>query len=184
MQTMKKPIFTIILFILSLACFGQKFLQLEKMNSAKTRKYSPGTVITFQLQGGQWYTRELGDISFEQNQIVFEYGHAKVVDVTAFRTYDSQKWSRPLGNNLYTFAAAWTGFSLIAAAVDKEDTYSSGDIMVAASSIVTGLAIQKIFRQRTFDLKRNKNGQPRKWRLRVLDLNVKPSRNSPTNKHP
>lgn len=152
----------------------QKFLQLEKMNSPKTRKYPVGSEITFQLKGGQWYTRVIEDVSFDQNLILFAYGHAKVEDITAFRSFQSQKWSRPLGNQLYNFAIAWTGFSLIAAAVDKDDTYSKGDITVAATSVATGFVIQQIFKKRTFNLAKSSKGQPRKWRLRVLDLDVKP----------
>jgi hypothetical protein len=163
-------------------CSGQKYLQLEKLNSARTRKFSPGSEITIQLKGGQWYTRVIEDVSYEQDHIVFSYGHCKLADITSMKSFNSQKWSRPLGNQMYNFALAWTGFSLISSAVDKEDPYSKGDVIVALSSIATGFAIKKIFKQRTFHLARP-NGNPGNWRLRIIDLNVKKYQkppNSPT----
>lgn len=164
----------ILLFALVEITAGQKFLQLEKLNSPRARKYFPGDEITFQLKGGQWYTRVIEDISYERNLVIFANGHIELDSVVAFRSFKNQKWSRPIGNQLINFAIAWTGFALIAAAVDDEDTYSKGDAALAVTSAGLGFALKKLFKRRTFSLAKTPNGESRRWRLRVLDLEVKP----------
>ena len=67
--------------------------------------------------------------------------------------------------------------ALIAAAVDKGDSYSRGDAGVAVVSAGLGLALQKLFRKRTFRMAKNEKGESKKWRLRVLDLTVSKSKN-------
>jgi hypothetical protein len=169
------PLF--LLLALSETSFGQKFLQLERIHSPKTRKYYPGDEITFQEKDGQWYTRTIEDVSYDQHYVIFNNGHVSVDSITTFRTFDVQKWSRPIGNQLINFAIAWTGFALIAAAVDDEDSYSKGDAGVAVTSAGLGFAVRKLFRKRTFRMAKNANGESKKWRLRVLDLTVSKSKN-------
>ncbi|MFQ5446126.1 MAG: hypothetical protein ACE5FF_04270 [Saprospiraceae bacterium] len=164
------PLF--LLFAFSETSFGQKFLQLERIHSPKTRKYYPGDEITFQLVNGQWYTRVIEDVSYEQHYVIFAHGHVNVDSILAFRTFDVQKWSRPIGNQLINFAIAWTGFALIAAAVDDQDSYTKGDAGLAVASAGLGYALQKLFRKRTFKMTKNEEGENKKWRLRVLDLTV------------
>jgi hypothetical protein len=152
---------------------GQKFLQLEKVSSMRTQRYSPGDEITFQLIGGQWYTRIIEDLSHDQNLIIFANGHVKVEDIIALRSFKPRRWSKPIGNQLYNFAIAWTGFALISAAVDDDDSYTWGDASVAATSAGVGALLKSLFRKRTYHFDKNKKGEAKKWRLRVLDLNVK-----------
>jgi hypothetical protein len=163
-----------LLFIADTLC-GQKMLQLEKLHSAQTRKYFPGDEITFQLKGGQWYTRVIEDVSWEQNLVFFSQGHVKVEDITAFRSFNNRKWSRPVGNQLFNFAIAWTGFSLIADAFsnDPGDTYGKEDAIIAGTSVALGIGIKKLFKRRTFHFRKNKKGEDVRWRLRILDLRVK-----------
>lgn len=157
-------------------CQGQKFLQLERINSPKTRKYFAGDEITFQLNNRQWYTRVIEDVSYEQKLIIFANGHISVDSIVALRSFERRKWSRPLGNQFYNFAIAWTGFGLIADAVsnDPADDYTLDNTIVAASSVATGFLLKKLFRRRTFHFTNNKEGEAKRWRLRVLDLEVKP----------
>ena len=126
--------------------YGQKFLQLERTHSPKTRKYFPGDEITFQLNNGLWYTRVIDDVSYEQNLILFASGHVNVDSIMAFRSFDRRKWSRPIGNQLYNFAIAWTGFSLIADAVsnDSADDYTVGSAVVAGTSVATVFLLKKL----------------------------------------
>lgn len=155
---------------------GQKFLQLEKIHSPKTRKYFPGDEITFQLAGGQWYTRVIEDVSYEQKLVIFANGHVSVDSIVAFRSFNNRRWSRPVGNQLFNFAIAWTVFSIIDQAVSDEpfQDIPASTYVIPASSVATGLAIKKLFQKRTFRFTKNKEGEEKKWRLRVLDLNVKP----------
>lgn len=152
---------------------AQRFLQLEKVNSPKVRKYYPGNEITFQLSGDQWYTRIIEEVSYEEKTLLFANGHVHVDSILAFRTFEPRKWSRPVGNQLYNFAVAWTGFSLISAAVDDSDTYTRGDVAVAAASAATGFLLKQAFKKRTFRLKKHKDGSPKRWKLRAMDTTVK-----------
>lgn len=163
-------LFAFLLF--SQNALGQKFLQLERIHSPKTRKFFVGDEITFQM-GGQWYTRVIEDISYDQKLVIFPKGTAHVDSIMALRSFKPRSWSKPIGNQLYNFAIAWTGFALISAAVDDDDTYTRGDAAVAATSVGTGFLLQRFFRQRTFRMEKNSRGEAKKWRIRVLDLDVK-----------
>lgn len=174
-RNMRYTLTIILLLLLSDVSFGQKFLQLERVHSPKTKKYFPGDEITFQMVNGQWYTRVIDDISYEQKLVLFAQGAVHVDSIMALRSFKRKRVSKSLGNQLYNFAVAWTVFSLVASAVDDEDTYSRGDVAVAATSIGTGFLLQKLFRQRTFRMEKNSRGEAKKWRLRVLDLEVVPS---------
>ncbi|HFA51864.1 MAG TPA: hypothetical protein ENJ95_22840 [Bacteroidetes bacterium] len=169
---MRVTFFLIFSFLFIDAASCQKFLQLERVHSPKTRKYFPGHEITFQLTGGQWYTRVIEDISYEQNFVIFANGHVSLDSIIAFKTFNNQKWSRPIGNNLLNFAIAWTGFSLIADAAGQYD-YGRSDAVIAGTSAALGFALKLFFKKRIFKLNKNKDGHAKRWRLRVLDLNVK-----------
>ena len=156
--------------------FGQKFLQLEKVHSPKTRKYFPGDEITFQMVGGQWYTRVIEDISYEQDLVLFAKGHVAVDSMVAFRVFDNQKWSRPIGNQLINFAVVWSTYTLVDAALS--DDFSREITRPVAyvpplTSAGLGLLMKRLFKKRTFNLEKNKKGEAKRWRLRVLDLEVK-----------
>jgi len=172
-----KYLYTLFLTIFFFSfCHGQKFLQLEKTHSPKTKKYAPGSEITFQVVGGQWYERVLEDISYEQKLLIFPKGHMHVDSIIAFRTFDDQRWSRPIGNQMINFAAVWTIYSTIDAALSSNfvDEISRPFVYTTpAFSAGLGLLIKQIFKQRTYKMKKNKNGEPKKFRLRVIDLEVK-----------
>ena len=155
--------------------FAQKFLQLEKVHSPKTRKYYDGDEITFQLNNGQWYTRVIEDVNYDQKLVIFANGHIEVDSIVAFRSFKNARWSRPLGNQLFNFAIAWTLFSVIDQAVgdDPFQDIPRSAYIIPATSVATGFAIKQLFKKRTFRMTKNKKGEDKKWRLRVLDLNVK-----------
>ncbi len=149
-------------------------MQLEKVNSPKTKKYFPGDEITFQMIGGQWYTRVIEDISYEQNIVLFAKDHVELDSIIALRSYKSQRWSNSLGNQFYNFAAVWLLYSTIDEAL-QDDAFKHVDksfYLVPASSAAFGFLLKKIFKHRTFHFEKNKEGKAKKWRLRVLDLNV------------
>lgn len=169
---------TVLLLVFSLVVcsgFSQKYLQLERLNSTKTRKYQLGDEITFQLNNGQWYTRIIDDVNYEQQLLLFANGHVELDSIVAFRSFNSARWSRPIGNQLFNFAAAWVLFSIVDQAVsdDPFQNIPKSAYIIPASSVATGFLIKKLFKQRTFKIKRNKAGEVTKWRLRVLDLTVK-----------
>lgn len=170
---MQKTILSLALLFLATLAFGQKYLQLERLHSTKTRKYQPGDEITFQLNNGLWYTRVIEDISYERQFVLFANGHVAVDSIVAFRSFKPAHWSRSLGNQFYNFAAVWVVYSLIDQAVSNDGFDPGVVLVVPATSAATGFLIKKLFKHRTFRIKRNKNGEVKKWRLRALDLTVK-----------
>jgi hypothetical protein len=173
---MRKTWILVLLFLaLGEMTFAQKFLQLEKVHSPKTRKYYAGDEITFQLNNGQWYTRVIEDVNYDQKLILFANGHIAVDSIVAFRSFNNARWSRPIGNQLFNFAIAWVVFSVIDQAVSDEpfQDIPNSSYIIPAASVATGFGLKKLFKQRTFRMVKDKYGEDRKWRLRVLDLNVK-----------
>ncbi|MBI1225848.1 MAG: hypothetical protein GC192_11480 [Bacteroidetes bacterium] len=172
---MQKTVLILAFFLLASISFGQKLLQLERLNSTKTRKYYPGDEITFQLNNGQWYTRVIDDVSYEKQFILFANGHVAVDSIVAFRSFKPARWSRSIGNQLFNFAAAWVLFSVVDQAVadDPFQDIPKSAYVIPASSIATGILVKKLFKHRTFRIRRDKSGEVTKWRLRTLDLTVK-----------
>lgn len=154
--------------------FGQKLLQIEKLHSPKTRKYFQGNEITFQVKGGEWYTRVIEDVNYEKQYLLFSNGHIKVEDVIAIKSFKNKKWSKSLGNQLIFFAPVWAVYTLIATAVDDELKfgYGKGDYIVMGSSIGTGALLRVLFKSRTFKFQKDGKESTR-WRLRILDLDIK-----------
>ncbi|MEO1260541.1 MAG: hypothetical protein AAFZ15_17220 [Bacteroidota bacterium] len=169
---------TILLIIISLFFLSetsaQKFLQLERVNSPKTKKYFPGTEVTFQLSNGQWYTRVLEDVSYESNMLIFPRNTIHLDSIMAFRTFDNQRWSRGLSNQLFNFAAVWSIYTVIDQALrdDPFQDIQQFTYIVPASSVASSFLLRNIFKKRTFKLEKNKQGEVKKWRLRILDLTV------------
>lgn len=172
---MQKTLLLLAFSFLTTLAFGQKYLQLERLHSTKTRKYQPGDEITFQLNNGQWYTRIIDDVNYERQFIFFANGHVDLDSIVAFRSFNSARWSRTIGNQMFNFAAAWVLFSIVDEAVDDEpfQNIPRSAYIIPATSVGTGVLIKKLFKHRTFKIKRNKAGEVTKWRLRVLDLSVK-----------
>lgn len=150
----------------------ERFLQLEKTTSFKVRKIYPGSELTFQLNNGLWYNRVLEDVSYESNRLIFAENSLPLDSIVAIRSYRNANWSRPLGNQLVNFGIAWTGFNLIAALATDEEQFTNFDVGVAVGSAALGLSLKRLFRYRTFRIKRNAEGNPVKWRLRILDLRL------------
>lgn len=176
----------IILFIIIPLFFlgeinAQKFLQLERVHSPKTKKYFPGTEITFQLSNDQWYTRVLEDVSYESNLLIFPKNNIHLDSITAFRTFHNQQWSRSISNQLLNFAVVWSVYAAIDQAFrdDKFQNIEPFTYYVPLGSVSTSFLLRNIFKKRTYKLDKNKMGEAKKWRLRVLDLDVKKQKGSP-----
>jgi hypothetical protein len=161
----------LILTLLFLSTFArpaatQVYLQMERYGKAAVTKYAPGTELTYRIKGQrEWERAVLERVFPEENRILLGIRYLAPDEIGALRSYHPQNWSRPMANNLYVFAASWTGFALGAALVDRDDPYTAGDALVAATAIGTGFLIRQIFRHRTYRM-----GEKR--RLRIVDLRV------------
>ncbi len=170
---MQKTLLLLVFYLFSFSAFGQKYLQLERLHSTKTHKFQPGDEITFRLNNGQWYTRVIDDISYEKQFVLFSNGHVAVDSIVAFRSFKPARWSRPLGNQLINFSAVWLIYGVVAQTVDG-DGYDAGVLLtVPVTSSAIGFALKKLFKHRTYRIRRNRDGEVTRWRLRTLDLSVK-----------
>lgn len=164
--------FILILLFCSSAVFSQKLLQIERLHSPKTIKFYQGNQITFQTKDGQWYTRILEDLNYENNWLLFVDGHTPMDDIVAIKMSKNKKWSQNLGNQIMGFAPLWAGYTAVASLVDEDTRFSKGDYIIMGSALVTGGLLRIIFKAKTY--KFSKNGKAsNKYRLRILDLNLK-----------
>lgn len=171
---MKKTLCSLLFLVFGILAFGQKYLQLERLHSTKTFKYQLGDEITFRLNNGQWYTRVIEDINYDKQFVLFANGHVAVDSIVAFRSFSSGRWSKSIGNQLFNFAAAWVLYTVIDQAVsdDPFQNIPNSAYVIPATSVATGLLVKKIFKHRTYRIRRDKEGEVTRWRLRTLDLSV------------
>lgn len=156
--------------------FTQKVLQVEKIGSAKTQKFTIGDGITYKLQDDDiWYNAVIEDIKAEEGFLIFNDRLVRVEAIEALQFNDSRRWSRNLGLQLYTFAAGWTFFGIADHLIfNQNENRASIPLIVipASTALVSGFLIQRIFRQRTLKM-------GNKYRLRLLDLTISPVRVGP-----
>lgn len=158
----------LLFFLLSLVNgYGQKVLQMEKYGKAKTKKYYIGEVLTFQLEGDDyWYTEAIQDILVAENSVLFTNRVVKIDQIRKIKSFKNRRWSRGLSNNLFSFAGGFLGLSLLADATTSWEVGSAVWVLPTIA-VVTGLLVRWLFRSKTYKL-----GKKRK--LRVLDLNIVP----------
>jgi len=161
-------------YVLSLLLFfffastlsAQKFLQLEKAGSFKVKRYHPGEEVTFKIKGDDyWYTEDILDVLIEDQIVLFTYRAIPIGDITHIRSFKQKKWSKPVGQQLYNFGAAWLLFSLGATIGGTPLSESSFTVPLAAGTL--GFLVQKIFRHQTYKIGKRR-------RLRLLDLSFQP----------
>ena len=154
------------IFLSVSVCHAQKFLQMEKAGTFKVKRYYPGDEVTFKISGDDsWYTEEILDVLVDDGLVLFSYRAIPVTDITHIRSFKMQRWSKPIGNQLYNFGLGWLVFSLGAALAGTPLT--NAVIVVPASSGIIGFLIQKIFRRRTFKMNKSR-------KLRLLNLTFSP----------
>jgi len=164
-----------LIFYLSLLllCFGgnsaqaQRFIQLEKVNSLKVRKYYIGDELTFRLKNDEkyWYTEAIEDILVDKNLLLLNKRVISLDSVDAIRSFHPQSWSKPVSRSLYVFGAAWGVLTVATLPTGREAKVS--DAIIGGSAIGLGYLIDILFRKKTWYLGKRR-------RLRALDINVVP----------
>ena len=145
---------------------AQKFLQIEKVNSLKVRKFYIGDEITFQVEDfpDYWRTEIIDNILVEEEVLLFSQGMVNVGDIKAIRTYDTRPLANRASIGLYSFGAGWVFFSLADALLGGALTWSVA--IVSGTAFATGFIFKQIFKHRTHKIGKRK-------RLRLLDLTFK-----------
>ena len=141
------------------------YLQLEKVNSAKTTKYALGEAFEYRtVDDPEWQVGRLEALVPEENLIVFQNRYVRLADITALRHSGPQRWSRPAGGSLVAFGASWGLFSVISGVFDREnDPLEVRDGVIALGAAGLGYGLMHVFRYRRYPL-------AGRYRLRILDL--------------
>ena len=144
----------ILLTIFLLSAFllpAQIVLQIEKYGSPKTQKIGVGTFLEYRLyEYEEWQEGTIEQLIPDENIVVLNDRYIKITDIESIRFDTPQRWSRPLGRNLYLFGASWALYAVVASLVDKEDDYTWGDAAVTGTAAATGFLIQRIFRYKKY----------------------------------
>jgi hypothetical protein len=156
------------LFILLFGCFlvekmdAQKYLQIEKRNTTKVRRFMEGDVITYKIKGKEepWHTDEIQRIVVENGILIMPNGMVKISDIDRLRF--ERYWTDAYKKSMYAFGGGWAFWNIVGTIL-KEETLEKGDAIVVGSSIASGFLVRKIFKYRIM-----KMGAKR--RLRVIDL--------------
>ncbi len=164
--------------------FGQKVVQLEKRGNPKTQKFTIGDELTYKVSGDdEWYKSGIVDVKPEVSIILFENRLVKVQDIVALKFTNNQNWSRKVSNQLYVFSGGWIFFGLIDRSQIVDDiiinqnqtnTRASWKLILipAGVAVATAIVVRQLF-------KKNVKKMKRKYRLRLLDLDVIPLRPVP-----
>ncbi len=162
------------LIILLLCCLSakniaaQQYLQIEKRNSTKVRRFVAGDVIEYKMKGKQeaWKTEEIQRIVVENDILIMPNGMIKIADIEKLRF--ERYLTNALQKILYTFGASWAFWKTVGTII-KKDSFERRDIAIIGTSLGAGYLIRKAFKYRVM-----KMGYKR--RLRVIDLNFLPAK--------
>ena len=156
------------LIILLLYCFStekvdaQQYLQIEKRNSAKVRRFVVGDIIEYKMKGKQesWKIEEIQRIVVENDILIMPNGMIKISDINKLRF--ERYWTNAVQKSAYTFGASWAFWKTVGTII-KKDSFERHDVAIVGTSLAAGYFIRKAFKYRVL-----KMGYKR--RLRVIDL--------------
>lgn len=159
---------SVALFFVSVSLLpAQKFLQIERINKAKTEKIPLNTELTYRILGDDyWYTNTTRDYLVADNLIAFEDRFVNIQDITAFR-YERQ-WPTIAKNQSRNFGLAWSVLALIGTLTDNnpDTNYRWSDAAITAGFLGISFTFEPLFQEKVV-----KFGKKR--RLRLIDLRFK-----------
>ncbi|MEM1323891.1 MAG: hypothetical protein AAGG75_26765 [Bacteroidota bacterium] len=143
---------------------AQKFIQLEKTTSLKTKRFYIGETLTFRLNGDKyWYEDVIKDILVDDGLVVFYNRAVKVEDISAIKTYKDAGWSRAWAWRLWVFGGAYAFFNFVALPFDLAVSINALTWQVPSVALIAGLALRLIFKSKKYKI-------GKKRRLRLMDL--------------
>lgn len=159
---------SVALFLVSVSLLtAQKFLQVERINKAKTEKIPLNTELTYRiLDDDYWYTNTTRDYLVAENLIAFEDRFVNIQDITAFRY--TRQWPTIAKNQSRNFGLAWSVLALIGTLTDNnpDTNYRWSDAAVTAGFFALSFTFEPLFKEKVV-----KFGKKR--RLRLVDLRFK-----------
>ncbi len=146
-------------------CIAQKYLQIEKQNSLKLRRFSEGNWISYKMKGKDemWKTEQISRIIPENSLLLMPNGMVKISDIDKIRL--ERHWTRAFQASTYTFGAGWLFWNGVGILV-KEEKMTKSDWIVVGTALGSGFLVRKLFKYKTFNMNR-------KYRLRLVDLNFR-----------
>lgn len=146
---------------------GQKFLQIERINRAKTEKIPRNTELTYRIMGDDyWYTNTIRDYLVEENLIQFEDRFVNINDIKAFR-YE-REWPTVAKTQLRNLGLGWSVLALIGTLTDNDPTtnYRWSDAIVTAGAFGLSFTLEPLFKEKVVTFGKKK-------RLRLVDMRIR-----------
>jgi hypothetical protein len=151
------------LFLLLFAHWAnaQQYIQIEKRNSTKVRRFQVGDAISYKTKNDLWKHEVIERIIPENQLFITSNGMVKIEHITKLRR--ERYWTKVLEKSAYSFALGWVFWNSVTPLVDRDEKLTKGDFIFASTVAGTGFVIRKVFKYRKY-----KMGE--KHRLRIVDL--------------
>lgn len=149
---------------------GQKYLQLERSNSFKVKRYQEGDEIKFRMNTFEdnWFVDPILELLPAEKSIVFYDKIIQIDEITHIQY--NRRWANLGGKSLMSFGASWLAFGGAIEGlrrldvIDTEYTFGTDTAIIGVTSIASGWLVQKLWSKATKKIN-DRN------RLRILDLN-------------
>ncbi|NRB61664.1 MAG: hypothetical protein HRU40_01295 [Saprospiraceae bacterium] len=156
-----------IFFLFPHAVSAQKFLQIERKGSARTKKIPLNTELTYRILGDDyWYTNTTRDYLTDVDLIAFEDRFVNINDIRSFK--NERNWPTVAKTQTRNFGLAWSALALIGTLTDNdpETQYEWSDAIITAGCFGLSFTFEPLFKNKI-----TKFGD--KKRLRLVDLRFK-----------
>ncbi len=161
---LRNAMLTAALTLIATAAFGQKFIQLEKANRARTEKFYAGDELTYRFKGDPvWRHSLITDVRMDSQRVAFDGRFWAISDIEAVRL-EYPSLVRASGPMLMIFGASWAGFSLIGAVFDNYPLTAQTAI-ISSTGVVVGFGLKQLFKHRNVRLNERR-------RLRAVEIPV------------
>ena len=166
--------FSPLLYIFVLSIFhnslhAQVYVQFERANTLKVKRYSPGDRISFKSlkYPGAWQSGEILEILPEDKAIVFA-DRISYLDDFEYLRY-TRPWPNGIGTNLMRFGVAWFIFAGIieggraTGVLETQYEFGTDTAIIGGSAILGGFLTKKLWGTATYRMN-SRN------RVRIIDI--------------
>lgn len=143
------------------AVHHDQFLRMEKINSAKTKRFYVGQEVRYKVDGNKWKKGVIEKLDFVQQMVFFSTGPARIKDIIGIQTLGQYGFSQVVKYKLITFGASVLFYSVFNPLNGM--AYPVWALAVGPGSIALGFLLSEALKQNYYRI-------GSKWRLRLLDL--------------